>query len=167
MAFEMRQGTVYLEKKSGRRFILVNHNPMALLSMRFWSESAESAFNLAAPEMISIDELISEIRQTGLSSIAEVDYAILEQNGKISVIPRKSAQPPTAADLGLHITESGIVHAIIEDGVINRYNLDLLSLGEGWLRARLAEKALAASEVFFLGIDDSGSLYWIEREEQI
>ena len=59
------------------------------------------------------------------------------------------------------------MHAIIEDGVINRYNLDLLSLGEGWLRARLAEKALAASEVFFLGIDDSGSLYWIEREEQI
>jgi uncharacterized membrane protein YcaP (DUF421 family) len=116
---------------------------------------------------ISIDELISEIRQTGLSSIAEVDYAILEQNGKISVIPRKSAQPPTAADLGLHIKESGIVHAIIEDGVINRYNLDLLSLGEGWLRARLAEKALATSEVFFLGIDDSGSLYWIEREEQI
>ena len=115
---------------------------------------------------ISIDELISEIRQTGLSSIAEVDYAILEQNGKISVIPRKSAQPPTAADLGLHITESGIVHAIIEDGVINRYNLDLLSLGEKWLRARLAEKALVASEVFFLGIDDSGSLYWIEREEQ-
>ena len=64
MAFEMRQGTVYLEKKSGRRFILVNHNPMALLSMRFWSETAESPFNLAQPEMISIDELIA-LRQTG------------------------------------------------------------------------------------------------------
>ena len=64
MSFEMRQGTVYLEKKSGRRFILVNHNPMALFSMRFWSESAESAFNLAAPEMISIDDLI-ELRKSG------------------------------------------------------------------------------------------------------
>lgn len=115
---------------------------------------------------VSIDELISEIRQTGLSSFAEVDYAILEQNGKISVIPRKNAQPPTAADLGLQVTESGIVHAIIEDGVINRYNLDLLSLGEEWLVARLAEKALAVNEVFFLGIDDSGSLYWIEQEDQ-
>ncbi|MBQ8717250.1 MAG: DUF421 domain-containing protein [Clostridia bacterium] len=115
---------------------------------------------------ISIDELISEIRQTGLSSFAEVDYAILEQNGKISVIPRKSAQPPSAANLGLHPKESGIVHALIEDGVINRYNLELLSLGEVWLRARLAERALAPNEVFFLGIDDSGSLYWIEEEDE-
>lgn len=64
MAFEMRQGTVYLEKKSGRRFILVNHNPMALLSMRFWSESADAAFNLAAPETITMDELIS-LRRSG------------------------------------------------------------------------------------------------------
>ena len=64
MAFEMRQGTVYLEKKSGRRFILVNHNPMALLSMRFWSESAEAPFNLANPEMITIDDLIA-LRQSG------------------------------------------------------------------------------------------------------
>ena len=64
MAFEMRQGTVYLENSTGRRFILVNHNPMALLSMRFWSESPEGAFNLAAPEMISIDDLIA-LRQSG------------------------------------------------------------------------------------------------------
>ena len=64
MSFEMRQGTVYLEKNSGRRFILVNHNPMALLSMRFWSESAEAPFNLAQPEMITIDELIA-LRQSG------------------------------------------------------------------------------------------------------
>jgi uncharacterized membrane protein YcaP (DUF421 family) len=115
---------------------------------------------------ISIDELISEIRQTGLSSFAEVDYAILEQNGKISVIPCKSAQPPSAADMGLQPKESGITHAIIEDGVINRYNLDQLSLGDEWLNARLAERALAPDDVFFLGIDDSGGLYWVEQEEK-
>ena len=115
---------------------------------------------------ISIDELISEIRQAGFSSFAEIDYAVLEQNGKISVIPRKSTQPPTAADLGLPIKEAGIVHALIEDGVINRYNLELLSLENEWLKARRAERALSQREVFFLGIDDGGSLYWIEREDQ-
>lgn len=60
----MRQGTVYLEKNSGRRFILVNHNPMALTSMRFWSESPEAPFNLAAPELLPIDDLIA-LRQSG------------------------------------------------------------------------------------------------------
>jgi hypothetical protein len=64
MALEMRQGTVYLEKKSGRRFILINHNPMALLSMRVWSDSAKAPFNLAQPEMIPIDDLIP-LRQSG------------------------------------------------------------------------------------------------------
>jgi hypothetical protein len=64
MAFEMRQGTVYQEKSTSRRFILVNHNPMALRSMRFWSDSPESFFNLAAPEIITIDELIA-LRQSG------------------------------------------------------------------------------------------------------
>ena len=64
MAFEMRQGTVYLEKNTSRRFILINHNPMALCSMRFWSDSPEAPFDLGAPEMISIDELIA-LRQSG------------------------------------------------------------------------------------------------------
>ena len=64
MSFEMRQGTVYQEKNTKRRFILINHNPMALCSMRFWSESPDAPFNLGAPEMISIDELIA-LRQSG------------------------------------------------------------------------------------------------------
>ena len=115
---------------------------------------------------ISIDELISEVRQTGLSSLEEVDYAILEQNGKLTVIPKKNAQPATAKDLGLCVAENGISHALIEDGVINRYNLKQLKKDEQWLNAKLTERALRTQDVFFLGIDDGGTLYWIEREER-
>lgn len=64
MTLAMRQGTVYLEKSSGKRFILVNHNPMALQSLRFWSESPEASFDLGAPEHITIDELIA-LRSSG------------------------------------------------------------------------------------------------------
>ena len=114
---------------------------------------------------ISIDELISEVRQKSLTSLEEVDYAILEQNGKLTVIAKKSAQPATPKDLGLCVTENGISHALIEDGVINRYNLDQLKRDEQWLNERLSERALTARDVFFLGMDDGGTLYWIEREE--
>lgn len=116
---------------------------------------------------ISIDELISEVRQAGLSTLADVDYAILEQNGKISVIPKKSAQPLTAKDLGTPVSESGILHVLIEDGVINRYNMEQLQKSEDWLRARLAERTLTLQEVFFLGIDDNDDLYWIEKERMV
>ena len=114
---------------------------------------------------ISVDELISEVRQAGFSSLEEVDYAILEQNGKISILPRKAMQPPTASDLGVPVSESGILHALIEDGTLNRHNMSLLQLNEDWINARLAERALAKSEVFFLGIDDSKKLYWVEKED--
>ena len=106
---------------------------------------------------------ISEVRQSGLSSLDEVDYAILEQNGKISIIPKKSAQPPTAKDMHLAPAENGIVHTMVADGKINRYNLQLLQLGNGWVDERLQAQGWGLEEVFFLGIDDSGKLYWIKK----
>lgn len=115
---------------------------------------------------ISLDELISEVRQAGIPSLDDVDYAILEQNGKISVLPRKSAQPPTAKDLNLSLGESGIVHILIEDGHIDRYNLKTMQLDEAWLAQALKKKGLCAEEVFFLGRDDAGNLYWIEKEQK-
>lgn len=114
---------------------------------------------------ISIDELVSEVRQSGLPSLEDVDYAILEQNGKISIIPRKIAQPPDAKALGLSPKESGVVHVLIGDGKIDEYNLKLLRLDREWLYDRLSEKVLAPEEVFFLGMDDGGTLYWIEKED--
>ncbi len=113
---------------------------------------------------ISLDELISEVRQAGISSLDDVDYAILEQNGKISILARKQAQPPTAKDLQLHPEENGIVHVLIQDGCVDRYNLALMQLDEEWLTQTLREKGLCAEEVFFLGRDDAQNLYWIEKE---
>ena len=112
---------------------------------------------------ISLDELVSEVRQSGFSSLDEVDYAILEQNGKISIIPKKSAQPPTAKEMRLSPAENGIVHTIVADGKINRYNLQLLQLGSGWVDECLQTQGWGLEEVFFLGVDDSGKLYWIKK----
>ena len=53
MDMKIRQGTVYLEKASGRRFVLVNHNFLALESLRFWSASETDPFDLGAPERIN------------------------------------------------------------------------------------------------------------------
>ena len=95
-----------------------------------------------------------------------MDYAILEQNGKISILPRKAAQPPSAKDLKIPLSESGIVHILIENGYINRYNLALMQLDDAWLSQALAQKGLQAQNVFFLGRDDAGDLYWIEKEKE-
>ena len=114
---------------------------------------------------ITLGELVSEVRQSGLSSLSDVDYAIVEQNGKLSVLPKKSAQPPTAKDLKQPTRETGIVHILIEDGKVDPYNMQLLELNEEWLAQQLKLHGKAMASVFFLGIDDAGTLYWIDKEE--
>ena len=115
---------------------------------------------------ISLDELISEIRQAGLSTPEDVDYAIVEQNGKLSILPRQSAQPPSARALGLRCQEPGMLHPIIQDGRHSARQLKSLGLNEKWLEKTLQKAALRESEVFLLGINDAGELYWIKKEEK-
>ena len=114
---------------------------------------------------ISIDELISEVRQAGFSTLDEIDYAIVEQNGKISILPKKSAQPPTCEELGLRSEENGIVHVLIADGHKNLYNLKLLGIDNAALSQLLKKEALREQDVFFLGCDDTGKFYWIRKEQ--
>lgn len=115
---------------------------------------------------ISIDELISEMRQAGVSELKDVDYAILEQNGKISILQRKSAEPPTAADLGCQVEETGLVHVLIEDGRINSYGLQSCGIKKEALLKRLKAEKLMPEDLFFLGINDKGELHYIKKEEK-
>ena len=113
---------------------------------------------------ITIDELISEVRQSGIASLEDVDYAILEQNGKLSIIPKRQAAPPTAQDLNILLKESGITHALIEDGEINDYNLRLLGYTRDMLHVQLLKEGKKACDIFFLGVNDSGEFYRIDKE---
>ena len=115
---------------------------------------------------ISIDELISEMRQAGVATLSDVDYAILEQNGKISILPKRSASPPSAADLNLTLPETGTVHVLIEDGRLNAHGLRQAGIGKEALLAQLRTRKLSPEELFFLGADDAGNLHYIIKEEK-
>lgn len=114
---------------------------------------------------ISIDELISEVRQAGFATLQEIDYAIVEQNGKISVLPKKAAQPPASEELGLYPKETGIVHVLIADGKRNQYNLQLLGISDATLCQMLTEQNVREEDLFFLGCDDTQEFYWIKKEK--
>ena len=114
---------------------------------------------------ISLDELISEIRQAGLCSLEEVDYAIVEQNGKISILPKRAAQPPSAEDLGIKVTEKGLVHVLIADGKQNEYNQRLLGIDDEALERAIRKIGIAREKLFFLGCDDAGNFYPIKKED--
>ncbi len=113
---------------------------------------------------ISINELMSALRQSNVSDISDVNYAIMEPNAKITIIAKKSASPPTAEDMGIDIEDNGIPHLLIDDGIVNEHNLKKLGKKRDWLDKELKRNGVAASDVFLMTADDVGSIYIIRKD---
>jgi uncharacterized membrane protein YcaP (DUF421 family) len=114
---------------------------------------------------ISPEELIGELRQSGISDIQEVRYAILEQNGKISVIPKSSEKPVTPKQMGINITDNGIDHVVINNGRINAHALTVLGMTNANIENILNSKKLSKKEVYLMLIDDSGNIKIFNKEK--
>jgi uncharacterized membrane protein YcaP (DUF421 family) len=114
---------------------------------------------------ISLEELLSQLRQKDVTDPDEVEYAILEPNGQISVVKKASRQQPTSEQLGIATTETGMMHLIVSDGHIHRSNLAQAGKDERWLEAFLLTKRCALKQVFLLMIDDSGGVRFFTKDE--
>lgn len=115
---------------------------------------------------ISISELLSELRLKDVSSIDDVDYAILEQNGKLSVFLKSDKRTLTLEDMKNKKASCGIAHAIIQDGDINKSGLDETGKSEEWLTKYLSKRSLDIKNVFLMTVDDNGKINIIEKEEK-
>lgn len=114
---------------------------------------------------ISLDELISELRQKDITDLDEVSYAILEQSGKISVITKARHRQPTVEQLGLSAKENGIYHIVIDNGVINRHSLCQMNKGEEEIERILKKKKLTKANVYLMMMSDAGEVTIIQKEE--
>lgn len=114
---------------------------------------------------ISIDELLSELRQNDVCDISEVEYAILEQNGKITVVKKRINSQPTLKDFGIKATESGIPHIIIADGHIDKHGLTQTKKDRAWLMNYLKSKKLSPSDIYIMTLDDTDKANIIKRSE--
>lgn len=90
----------------------------------------------------SIAQLLAFLRAAGHPQIRDVEYAILEPTGQLSVIPRASARPVTPADLQLPEPDLGLPLPLVVDGRIHRENLRLIGRDEEWLRRHLRRQGI-------------------------
>ena len=115
---------------------------------------------------ISIEDLITQIRQNGIFDLEEVDYAILEENGKMSIIPKSIYRQPDRNDLNIPDNNSGAMHILISDGVINTHGINILNKDEKWLTDILNGYGLTARDVLCMTGNDAGKLYIIKEDGQ-
>ena len=116
---------------------------------------------------ISVDELISEMRQKGITDISEVQYAILEQNGKLTVIQKAPYKTPTAAQLNIKATEAGISHIVVCEGRINQNTLKTLSLSKKEVLDEIESRGATLKEVYIMLMDDAGNIQIIKKEGNV
>ncbi len=108
---------------------------------------------------ISIDELLCQIRQNGIYDLEEVDYAILEENGKMSIIPKSINRQPDRHDLNIQCKDSGVMHVLISDKLPNAHTLKIIGKDEAWLKRRINKMGLSLKDIFCMTIDDAGKIF--------
>ena len=114
---------------------------------------------------ISPEELISELRIKNITNVSHVKYAILEQNGMLSIIPKIQFQQPTLKQLNLQDKEEGIVHMIISQGTWNEYNLKLLNKSKVEFEKHLKKKNVNINDIFLMTVDDNNTIDLIIKEK--
>lgn len=113
---------------------------------------------------ISADELMVALRRAGSTDLSSVAYAILEQDGSVSVIPTAPEKPATASDIGASPAENGIYHILVENGKINRHGLDAANKNERWVGQFLITADCRIDDVFLLLADDGGNLRFFKKQ---
>lgn len=112
---------------------------------------------------MTLESLLMDIRLQG-ASIDEVDYAILESNGQISIIKKSQYNSVTPNDLQLHVQPKGYPTVLIQDGRIIHTNLKKVGTIE-WLKEQIIKLGYKNyTEIFLLTMDESGKLYVSEKQ---
>ncbi|MCX7923181.1 MAG: DUF421 domain-containing protein [Clostridia bacterium] len=117
-------------------------------------------------EMYTLNDLLEQLRSKDMANIADVEFAILETNGQLSIIPKSQKRPINPQDLHISTNYEGLPLDFIVDGDINYKNLEKVKLDENWLRQELSKFNVSnLKDVFFASLDSDGNLYYQLKSE--
>lgn len=114
---------------------------------------------------MTTEDLTEQLRQKDVFSIQDVAYAIVETNGKMSVIKKPDKEQPTAGMLGVALPDIGIETVVISDGVISDVSLNLCSKSRDWLEGVLRGKNINADRIFLMTANRKGDYYIVKKDD--
>ena len=114
---------------------------------------------------MTVFDLVEMLRMQGFFSLDEVESAILEVNGNLSVRPKMSVAPATPEQLGLKVADAGLPMTVISDGTNVDAGLTFLDKTRDELSALLKEKNLVSGDIFIMTWDRGGNTVIVEKEQ--
>ncbi len=108
---------------------------------------------------LNINDLIEQLRIKDFPNIDDVEFAILETNGDLSVIPKASKRPLTPSDMNIDVKKEALPISLIIDGKINEGNLNKTSVDFNWLYKELKKHNIDdINKVLYASIDQDQNL---------
>lgn len=107
-----------------------------------------------------IDDLEMQLREKGIFNFADVEFAVLEPHGQLSVLKKTQKQPLTPKDLNLQTQYQGLATEIIKNGKVFEENLKQNNLSFDWLYQELKKINIdKVTDIVYAALNTDGTLY--------
>ena len=114
-------------------------------------------------ERFTINELEERLRGSNVVNIGDVEYAILETSGQITVIQKPEKKTPTVGDLNIKTEYEGLAYDLVIDGKVMHENLKILKKDYDWLKKQVEKFGIKPEEALLVTIDGKGNFFCQEK----
>ena len=115
-------------------------------------------------ERFTINELQERLRANNINNIADVEYAILETNGQVSVIQKPNKRATTPEDFNIMPQYEGISYDLVVDGVVMNDNLKKLRKDYNWLKKEIKKYNMLPEEALLITVNGKGEFFCQKKD---
>jgi len=117
-------------------------------------------------EKFTINELQERLRQNNIFNLGDVEYAILETSGEISVIQKPEKRNTIPEDFGILPDYEGIPYDLVIDGKVMHENLKAIGKDYNWLLKQTKAFKIKPEEALVVTFDGKGQIFCQEKERK-
>lgn len=114
-----------------------------------------------------INDMLEQCRVNGYFDISEIDYAIVEANGELSILAKSEYLPVNRNDMKLKVSKNGLCANVIIDGKVMYNNLKKIKKDEKWLNKELKLKGKDISDIILATVDINDKVVFYERNKGV
>jgi len=122
--------------------------------------------NILKKERLTINELQEKLRSKDIVNIGDVEYAILETSGDVSIIQKPNKRNVITEDLGLQVDYEGMPYDLVIDGKIMEDNLRKIGKDYNWLKKEVNKFKIQPENAIIVTFDGKGQIFCQEKEKK-
>ncbi len=117
-------------------------------------------------ERLTVNELEERLRGNNISSVGDVEYAILETSGQITVIQKPNKRMTIPADFNIMPEYEGITYDLVVDEKVMFDNLKKLGKDYQWLKKEAEKFKIKPEQALLMTIDGKGQIFCQAKEKR-